>query len=418
MNFIKNLIPNIILIEIFLFSIFLISVEYFFNKQDPLFFNTLFSPTLMMSMVFSLYYGFIGGLTFWSILVFSCFFLYKNFPFQEIVWNLLIVLIASEFRYYWQKRINTVETERNYFLEQINNMRQTLYFLNLSHKQMEFNYTLKSYSLREMINEVKNKLLSTSEEKVLAEFLLNIIMKNFHVYSACLYKKTGQYFTILASIGEPEQIDEKDPIIRDAIELEATQYISPKVIIENLSNGNDVKYLAVVVARTEEIIYLLTIKDILFVNLNEEVLNYIHILLQYLLEEFSVSRKISIYYTDQKPLCEFEFIKEFYKMYELKKKLQIQSSIVIFFCKEISEIADKISYLTRASDFYCFIKEKNLIIFLLPFTNYPGAVGFSHRILSALNEVKLVDIYDLTEPTPEKFVQKVQLKWEKNFTYQ
>lgn len=409
MEFIKKFIPNLILIEISLFSIFSIGIQYFINKRDPFFINTFFSPTLLMSMVFSLYYGFLGGFIFWGILVLSCFYFYKDFPLQQIIWNLLIVLIASEFRYYWQRRINTAEIEKNYLLEQIKSLRKNLYFLNLSHEQMEFNYIMKSYSLREMINEVRNKLLSTSEEKLLAEFIMNIIMKNFQVYTACLYKKQGNDFTVLASIGPQEQIDENDPMIKNAIEIETAKYISPKIIGENLSNLNNLKYLAVIAAKTEETIYLLTIKDMLFINFNEEVLNYIHTLLQYLLEEFSISRKISNYYTDKEPLCEFEFIKEFYKMYELKKKSQINSSIVVFSCEETENLIHKVSYLIRTSDFYCFVKEKNLIIFLLPFTNYAGAVSFSNRALSELKGVKLLGIYDLDEPTPEKFLQGVEL---------
>lgn len=410
----KNLIPYLIIIEIFVFSVFLISVQYFFNRDDPLFFHGYFSPTLLMSIGFSLYYGFIGGLSFFTFLVFIALFFYKNFPLQHIIWNFLIILITSEFRYHWQRRIRSVEAERDYFVEQIESMRKTLYFLKLSHDQMEFNYIVKPYSLREMISELKEKLLLTQGEKELAKFFLNIISKNFQIYNACIYKKQNGNFTLLASLSEEEEINENDPMVRLAIDTKTVTYIPPKMVSQSVLNKNNLNYLSIVVARTHKNLYLLTIKEMLFANLNEETLNYIYVLLQYLLEELYFIRKMNVYYNSKKIPCDFDFIKEFYKMYELKKKAQIKSSIVVFFCRNItSEMLNKINYMKRALDLVCVLNDKKIIAFLLPFSAYASAIGFSERIISEIEELKLIEIYEIKEPTPDKIFEDAEIKCKK-----
>jgi len=411
MNFIKNFIPNVILLEILLFSVISIVIEYFFNKNDPLFFYTYFSPTLLISIAFSLYYGFIGGLTFFGILVLSSLFFYKSFPLQEIFWNLLIVLVASEFRYYWQRRIQSAESEKQYLLQQIDNMRKNLYLLNLSHDALESNYIIKPYSLREMINEIKTKLLQCNEKQELSEFFLNILMKNFQVYSASLYQKKEGRFYRLASLSDEEEIDSKDPMIKAAIETETAKYISPS-IFNNITNyEKSLKYLAVVAVRSEEDLYLLTIKEMLFVNLNDAILNYIYILLQYIIEDLSISKKLSIYYNKNNISCDFDFIREFYKMYELKKKAYIDSSVVVFSCEAITpELKYNAKYFIRSLDKVCFCEEKNFIIFLLPFTARAGAMIFFQRITAKLDGLKFKTVLDLNEPTIEKLLEKGSLK--------
>ena len=240
------------------------------------------------------------------------------------------------------------------------------------------------------------------------QYLLNLLFQNFKVYKAVIYKEERGKFTPIASIGqEPEPLDEKDPLIKMVVETEESRYLPPKALKHFSTDSSGFKYLAVIIAKGEKKKVLVTIKDILFVNLNEEVLNYMVILLQYLLEDIETAEELQKFYRASSPMCsDFEFLKELFKMYNLHKKLGISSSIVIFNYQDINQsIKYKLKRQIRGMDIVCFIEEKKLIVFLLPFTAVAGAVSFSERISKNFKDLKLIGIYEVEKPTIETLLE-------------
>lgn len=332
------------------------------------------------------------------------FFIYIPFPYEQVIWNLMLILICSEFRYYWLQRIKNAETELEYLKFQISKLRKELFLLRLSHEQLEFNYIVRPYSLRRMILELKEKLLKDFSEEEIMQYFLSLLSQNFKVYKAVLYKESKGKFTPIASIGqELEPLDENDPLIKLVVETEQPRYLPPKALKDFSTDKNYFKYLAVIIAKGEKKKILMTIKDILFVNLNEEVLNYMVILLQYVLEDIEIAEELRKFYSTSTSICnDFDFLKEFFKMYNLNKKLGIPSSIVIFNYEDINQsIKYEIRQHIRGIDMVCFIKEKKLILFLLPFTAIAGAVSFAERIRKNFEDLKLLGIYKVEEPTIE-----------------
>ncbi|RUM32420.1 MAG: hypothetical protein DSY32_00070, partial [Aquifex sp.] len=142
--------------------------------------------------------------------------------------------------------------------------------------------------------------------------------------------------------------------------------------------------------------------------LNEEILNYITIILQYILEDIVISKELRKFYKDRKPICKFNFHKEFYKMFRLKQKLGITSSVVIFNYENIgSEVLYELEHQVRALDMFCHVKDKKVIVFLLPFTGHAGAIAFSKRIGEKFKELKLLKILEVDKPTPEDTTKEV-----------
>ncbi|NPA42106.1 MAG: hypothetical protein GXO18_07540 [Aquificae bacterium] len=409
MRNIKTLLPNIVLLEVVLFSVLFILVGYIFKSEDPLFMKTPFSPTVLLSLVFSLYYGFAGGLSFFGILLVASFLLYKDIPITSLLWNLLVVLIASEFRYYWARRIRSAELEKEYLQEQISRLRKELFMLKLSHDQLEFNYIVKPYSLRRMIADLREKLLKEQREEMIVKYFLNVLSQSFQIYRASIYKYSDGEFKFVASIGGTEEkIDEEDQLLRLAVESQESYFLPPKALRRIHLNGRGFKYLAVVYASLEEETYVLTIEDMIFVNLNEETLAHIHILLLYMLEDIVFSRKVARFYDRERQECPFEFVREFYKMYELHKKVGVESSLVVFRFKDLTpDIEHELEHTARSLDMVCFLRDRNLVVFLLPFTAYVNAQSFANRILNKFKDAELVAIREIKSPTVEKTLEGI-----------
>jgi len=160
----------IIVIESFVAALALFLIGFLFSKEDPLLLKGFFSPTLLVGLVFALYYGLVSSMLFLLIVAVTSFFLYSPPPYRELLWHSLIFLVASEFHYYWQKRIKEAELEKDYLEEQVSILRREMFILKLSHDQLELNYVLRPYSLRRILEELKERLLKMEDEKSLLDF--------------------------------------------------------------------------------------------------------------------------------------------------------------------------------------------------------------------------------------------------------
>ncbi len=392
----RNLLPGIILLEVLLFTLIFILIGFGLNKQDPLFLKTPYSPMLILSLVFSLYYGFVGGVVFLLFASIVSLIAYKDFPIESLLFNSLFVLIASEFRYYWNRRIKTMESEAEYLQEYAESLRKELFVLKISHKQLEYNYIIRPYSIRNMIKELREKLLIEKNEGSIMHFFLTILMQNFQVYSAGVFRVEKGNALLIASIGNGfSELDMEDEMVRQALEWGEPHYIPPKA----LSDLSSLKYLAVVVVPSGDKKYLLVIRDMLFVNLNEEFLYYAKLLMEYIVEDIEISKGMTV---DEGllPYCGFEFFKELYKTAKMREKLGVKSSIVFFKAKELSE--DKLSDIElsiRTLDMVCVVnlKQQVFLIFLLPFTPALNAKNFVNRMSQKFPFLEVVKLEEVEE---------------------
>ena len=405
---IKRLFPRIILFEVIALSLVYMGVGYLFSPDDPLFLNTPFSPALIVSLVLSLYYGFKGGLPFLGIISLLSLFLYKDFPLHPMMWNLLVVFIASEFRYYWARSVRSAEFEKEYLEEQLSRLRREFFMLKLSHDQLEFNYIIKPYSIRRIIADLRDKLVRERNERLIMQYLLNILFQNFHIYKASVHRYSGKSFTLLADIGGSGEVKEDDPLVNMALESEESYYVPPKALSHVQTNGTGSKYLAAVFASSEGEKVLLVIEDMLFVNLNEEVLAQIYILLQYILDDIVFARSISVYYRDRERKCSFEFVREFYKMNELRKRVGVQSTVVVFRFSHIDEHAKQdLERAGRALDMTCILEEKGIVVFLLPFTAPVNTKSFIERVVRRYRHFELVSVEEVRDYFLEEMLGRV-----------
>ncbi|NPB06977.1 MAG: hypothetical protein GXO03_05160 [Aquificae bacterium] len=402
-----KLFPALVFIEVVLLAVLLWVTGVVFFKQDPLLVNEKYSPTLLLSLVISLYYGFTGGLLFIAVLSALAYFYYEPFPYQEILWNLLVVLIASEFRFYWEKRIRLAEMEREYLTKQVDKLRKELFLMKLSHDQLELNYIVKPYSLRRLLEQVKERLLKEKDERAVMSFFLSLLLQNFQVYRASVYRVKEHDRELLAFLGDRDILDPEDPLVKLVLEEESSFYLPPKAL-KKFSEHGELKYLAaLMVPEDEKSRLLLLIKDMLFVNLNEEALNYMLIIFSYLAEDMAVGKALGQIY-EEKPPCPFDFVKELYKMYKLKEELGIESSIAVFRAKELPpDYPYAIERAIRGLDVFCVLERERLVIFLLPFTPEWGAQRFTDRMVKLFPWLEPIAVFKVKEPDVRAYVRRV-----------
>ena len=386
-------------LEIFIFFLIYIFIGYFLNKNDPLLLNLKFSPLILLLLLITLFYGLIEGVFLWTFSIFTEFWLYKHLPIFENLWFLLLTLMVGFFKYRWQNYIERLEADRDFYKTEVDVMRKTLYLIKLSHDQLEFNYLTRPYSLRNLLKEIRSILLK-NDLNIVLEYISTILVQNFRIYKAFLVEYHNNKFSPLKGIGISSIVLDKEniEILKRAVDSGKIYYLPFKDLKTSFIYNEIPKYLAILPVETDKKTYLLIIEDINFLFLNEDTLISIYVLLSYIFEDIDLSEEMLNIIKNLH--CSFEFLKELYKMYKLSTKAKVKSSIVIFKYAEISDrILKELEYDIRFLDIFCVLKSKKLIIFLLPFTDYLGAKGFTKRILNKYKALSLVDIKEIDANT-------------------
>ncbi|MBX0310599.1 MAG: PelD GGDEF domain-containing protein, partial [Sulfurihydrogenibium sp.] len=342
---------------------------------------------LLPLLVFTLYYGLVAGIISFFIIVLMAFFFYKEFPTVYILWLFLFVLVASEFNYYWSENVKKAEEKFKYTSEKLRDLARELMLLKISHDQLEKQYIIKPISIREVIYQIKQKIISNFEEKEIFNMLMSLLVQSFNIEKAALVyvDLEKNNFKIISSTHDDFDFDIKDVLVSKAIEDRSISYLSK---IEEES-----KYYAVIpVFISETQVYLFVIEEIGFLSLNIDTLLTIDLFIYYVISEKLILEKIKDI-IKQFYMFDIDFIKEIYRMSEIKKNLGIESSLVIFQIKESIEdenIKNLLRNNLRGLDIMdsLFIQEDNLLIIpiLLPFTPISGANSFVERVKNILVE--------------------------------
>ncbi|SMO42492.1 PelD GGDEF domain-containing protein [Balnearium lithotrophicum] len=382
---------SIVIIEVLIFVAFLFVVGYFFNPNDILFLNSVISPVLLILIVFTLYYGFTIGIFFLILLSLSALFLYSTYPLSVILWYLIIVIIGGEFRFYWNRKIEEAEAVKIYYSEQVDTLRKNLYLLKLSHDQLENIYISRPLSIRRILEDLKENLLkSSATEEKLIRFFLSLLSQNFQVFRAAVYELSKDNRLLSTyKLGNASDFSLEDPLIEKALSEEENFILTPKDAEDKI--GTSVVALVETIGDRK---YLLSIQDIDFSNLSEEIIHYIYVIFSYIIEDLFYGRELR---EEEVKICSFDFMKEYKKAYNLYKKFGTQSTVVLMklLSNYSDEIYEKLKENLRTLDVPCRI-ENNYVAILLPLTGRAGAKSFSNRIRKIFEkEVLILEIFNV-----------------------
>jgi hypothetical protein len=136
------------------------------------------------------------------------------------------------------------------------------------------------------------------------------------------------------------------------------------------------------------------------------------IIFAYVVDDLILGKKLHQLYGDKVENyadCGFEFLKELYKMADFYKSSGIRSSLVVFETPKLTgnDIAE-IERFKRTLDLMCYLKDKNLLIFVLPFTAPLNAGRFVERITEKFDYLKPVKIFLVEKPELDFYLKKLE----------
>ena len=388
-----------------LISIFLI-FGYFFSPDDICLTQENIPYLLILLAIITLFHGFENGILALGVIALVMWYSYDSFPYTHFLINLLMVMIFSEFHYFWTKQIKELKTSNEYTTTKLNELANAFYSLKISHDQLEKNYVLKPMSIRSAIEEIlQNDIHNVTEEKLYCNNFLALLEKSFHLQSGfILYANNDmqdEYLTqensqvCYGAISETYKEDEifSEYLIDKAINRKQAVYVSDDEGNPTLKNKlEESKFLAAIpVVYNNKTLALLVIEKMPFMAFNRENLISLAILFEYLLitalkEKLLQQSKALLF------IQEREFRYEYIRTALLYKKYNINSTLMVFKIKnEIQSIKifEKVQQMLRSLDISTQYKsDKNLyfLFFLFPFNDKAAAIGFLNRLLLTLED--------------------------------
>jgi hypothetical protein len=375
-------IEKVVFVEIFLLTAFLLAFGWYFNREDPLFIKSRYDLINLLVVALSLYYGYSGAIVLISLLSAGYFFFYQPFPLNDFLQNLLFALVSSEFRYIWDKKIKLALVDKAYAEQMAELYRRQLFSLKLEYDLLEKQSALSPYSVRNILER-----FNVPSSKAFMELISDF----FGVMSAELYKYENGKLISLEKLGSGIKVDEEDPLIQEALELNRSFYIPPKDILRKTMN-EELNFIALAVAESYAGKFLLAVKDMDFLNINEEALSYITILLEYYGD--SIAFETSGFSCTK--FCDREFELQAYRMQSLKERFGIDSFVVVFqYPTERREEVVKLKSMVKGLDRVCINEDK--VFVLLPITPKEGVERFIERIRKDMDFLKVKDIKPIEE---------------------
>lgn len=190
-------------------------------KPDD-FFWPLFGPLLI-----ALRYGFAKGfictvlMTAIFVLLMKDYGVLISFPFSLVVGILFTVMVAGEFRDYWQRNIDKLELEHKYMQQKLAYFTKHYHLLKVSHDQLELRHVGQPVSLRAEINALQRLAMQHSDRRLahIAEPLLTLFAHAGGLQIAGVYSVMNGEIEQQPSafIGDRHALKIDDPMLQDML---------------------------------------------------------------------------------------------------------------------------------------------------------------------------------------------------------
>jgi len=391
---------------LFLIAIFLIS-GYFFSPDDICLTQKDVPYLLILLAIVTLFHGFESGILALGIIAFVMWFFYESFPYVHFLVNLLMVMIFSEFHYFWTKQIKELKTTNEYTTTKLDELANAFYSLKISHDQLEKNYVLKPMSIRSAIEEIlhHDREQDVQDESFYFSDFLALLEKSFHLQGGFILYAKGEskdeYLTqenshiTYSSTSETYTKEEifKEYLVDKAINYKQAVYVSDDEGNPTLKKKlEDSNFLAAIpVVYNKKILALLVIEKMPFLAFNRENLISLAILFEYLLIT-ALKEKLLKQSKQLLFIQEREFRYEYIRTSMLHQKYNVTSTLMVFKIKnEIQsvKIFEKAQHMLRSLDILTQYKSPKglyFILFLFPLNDKAAAIGFLNRLLSNLED--------------------------------
>jgi len=407
---IKKIKKHAYLETVVIITIFLL-VGYLTTPNDICLIQQKIPYLIVVLSILTLFHGFESGFIAMGILSAAMWLFYQKFPYIDFLTLLMMILIFSEFHYYWTKKIRELKTGDDYKASKLDELSKSFYSLKISHDQLEKNYVIKPMSIRSAIEQIieKNNHINVDDTNVIDseryKNFMALLEKSFNVKRGLIIHKLDQihdktmtlqnsiitHSSNYADYDEAEIFDEY--LIAKAIDHKKPIYISDEAGNPALKKNQDSKFLAVIPSiYNDELIAILAIEKMPFMAFNKENLTSIAILLEYITIKIyksnilNDSNRLTILKDDN-------FRYEYNKLNYLYKKYKVNSTVlVIKINNEIQtiKIHKTIQKLLRSLDMVTCVKNKDAyyLVLLFPLNDKSVAIGFLNRLLYNIQHEK------------------------------
>ncbi|MEO1958667.1 MAG: hypothetical protein ABGX23_03855, partial [Nautiliaceae bacterium] len=247
--------------ETFIIFMIVFLLNYFFDREHLLYPDSFVNPYMYVFVAVSLFYSLLVSI-FYFILYFGAeYIIYHKVNLPILFEMFLLMVIMGEFTTYWNNKLSKYKEQNDYLKNRLEEVGNAYYLLKISHDELEKNYILKPFSIREVLREVKELAYKSIEESF---SLLTTLIKNlFKLEKGGLFTYEDGVFYPKAMIGDFEKLDTNDPLVVDAVNYHQIAFVG------NLREKKS-KYLAVIpiVSLNDEVKGIFVIEQIPFFNLS------------------------------------------------------------------------------------------------------------------------------------------------------
>jgi len=392
-----------------------IGAGYIIDPDDILLLNGEVLYVLIILSILTLFHGFENGMIAVAIIAIAMWVFYEEFAYIKFLVTLMMVMLFSEFHYYWTGKIRAAEIDANYKASKLDELSKAFYSLKISHDQLEKNYVVKPMSIRNSILHILHKteeLAQESEVEIDRTYeyyknFIDLLSKSFNVEdSIILYKKDSaddkflDYKNANMVLGEnSEDVDMydvfNDYLVARAIERKTAIYVSDEKGEPSAMQDRDSNYIGAIPAvQDDQVVAVLVIKKMPFMSFNREILTSIAILLDYFSVE--IRNKNTLAKLDEVSIIpDEEFRYEYTRLRFLYKRYNVNSIVLIFRINnelQAVRIYEKITRMLRSLDMVTLVPNENAglyyVVLMFPLNDKSAALGFYNRLLNTLDEAK------------------------------
>lgn len=363
-----------------------------FRPEDPLLITASFPWLWIAPILVALRYGVMSGLiaafilfVHWIIIAS----LMKGghaFPKDQFLGGILFVLLCGEFADVWRDRNLKLEETNLYLNERLTRLIRRHLLLNLSHDRLEHEMLSRPGSLRDVLAQMRDAILSApSVADTLPELpkLLFLLAQYTNAQALAAYAVTGDGRTLLdaplCSLGTTVPLSADDPLLIAALESKELAYVA------ELTDTQTSQQIVVAPICTSDhtILGVVAVSKLPFLALNVENLQLMSVILGYYADLVHDAPEISPL-RERLPKIPISFAEELVRLQKLQKRFGITSQIVVMRFEKThgKEIVDQLLPIRRSLDLYWQdngISTVNLAV-LMPFATRAAREGFLRRI--------------------------------------
>ncbi|WP_111496979.1 PelD GGDEF domain-containing protein [Marinobacter bohaiensis] len=377
------------------------------RPDDPFFLTGNFPWPVIGPLLVALRYGFFMALAA-SLLLIGGLGMYlryltdvpQPYPFTWAAGVLAVVLLAGEFRDYWERRRSELAAANDYRDGRLEEFTRSYYLLKVSHDRLEQRLAGSSRSLREALRRVYSELAADSHAGLTrdrAQATLALFGHYGQIQTAGVFPVRQGRLTAqaLASIGEFKPLSGSDPLIEHA--LRERKLVSIQTEYHRRQAELDSRFLAVIPLLTSdgEILGVVAVEAMPFFSFEPQTLRFLAILAGHLADQLQEQ--------DLTPAGETEerrhFRRQLARVGRDAERFDLPACLLCFRADTTltsRQIVDHIKSVRRGLDVLYEASDNHglRLAILMPLTDELGQSGYLQRLEDGVRETLGVHLAD------------------------